>query len=89
MRIREITRQRRHDFYAIFECEHCGESFSGPGYDDARFHEVALPKLKCKSCGMGANAGVCPDCHGDGADKYGKFCQTCSGGGLVSYDERR
>ena len=38
MRIREIVYQNRRDFKAIYECESCGYSYEGRGYDDEFFH---------------------------------------------------
>ena len=51
MRIKEITSQNRRDFYAIMECEHCGNTVENvSGYDDAFFHANVIPKMKCKKC---------------------------------------
>lgn len=33
MKIKEITSQHRRDFYAVYECEHCGDETTGYGYD--------------------------------------------------------
>ena len=33
------------------ECEHCGYSHEGSGYDDANFHYNVIPNMKCKECG--------------------------------------
>lgn len=51
MRIRKITSQYRRDFLAIYECEHCGNSEEGYGYDDYNFHNKVIPEMLCKSCG--------------------------------------
>jgi len=51
MKIKKITEQYRRDFYAIYECEHCGHEISGSGYDDANFHQNVIPKMKCGKCG--------------------------------------
>jgi tRNA(Ile2) C34 agmatinyltransferase TiaS len=51
MRIKEITSQYRRDFTAIYECENCGKTEKGEGYDDFNFHHNVLPKRKCKECG--------------------------------------
>ena len=51
MRIKEIVYQCRRDFTAIYECEFCGDTFRGSGYDDLHFHNVTIPKMVCKSCG--------------------------------------
>ena len=50
MKIKEITSQNRRDFWAIYECEHCGYTEKGSGYDDANFHENVIPKMKCREC---------------------------------------
>lgn len=54
MRIKEITFQHRRDFSAIYECEHCGETRKGGGYDDDNYHRNVIPKMTCKSCGKTA-----------------------------------
>ncbi len=51
MKIKEILSQHRRDFHAIYECEHCGHTYKGSGYDDTNFHENAIPKMKCPECG--------------------------------------
>ena len=51
MRIKEITSQNRRDFYAIYECEHCGFTKKGSGYDDANFHANVVPNMVCDKCG--------------------------------------
>jgi transcription elongation factor Elf1 len=56
MRIKEITSQSRRDFYAIYECEHCGHTEEASGYDDTNFHHNVVPKMVCKSCGKTASA---------------------------------
>lgn len=40
MKIQRIVSQCRRDFKAIYECEHCGHSFTGGGYDDDNFHNL-------------------------------------------------
>lgn len=48
MRIKQILSQNRRDFWAIYECEHCGYTKKDSGYDDANFHENVIPnQLKC------------------------------------------
>ena len=54
MKIKNITSQHRRDFQAVYECEHCGASESGCGYDDANFHKNVIPRMKCKQCGKTA-----------------------------------
>ena len=54
MKIKEITSQHRRDFRAVYECEHCGATETGAGYDDANFHQNAIPKMVCKQCGKKA-----------------------------------
>ncbi len=54
MKIKTIKSQNRRDFWAIYECEHCGTTREGSGYDDANFHENVIPVMKCESCGKTA-----------------------------------
>ena len=51
MRILEIASQSRRDFYAVYECEHCGNRRKGSGYDDINFHVNVIPEMKCEKCG--------------------------------------
>lgn len=51
MRIKEIINQYRRDFTAIYECEHCGFTYKGSGYDDSYFHNFVIPQMKCPQCG--------------------------------------
>jgi transcription elongation factor Elf1 len=55
MRIRDIISQSRRDFYAVYECEHCGHERSGSGYDDSNFHDNVIPNMKCEKCGKSAS----------------------------------
>jgi len=55
MKIKKITSQSRRDFYAIYECEHCGHTEKGYGYDDANFHHNVIPEMKCSECGKPAS----------------------------------
>ena len=54
MKIKEIISQNRRDFTAIYECEHCGHTENGGGYDDTNFHKNAIPDMKCPKCGKKA-----------------------------------
>lgn len=54
MKIQKITNQNRRDFTAIYECEHCGATKTGRGYDDSNFHQNVIPKMKCSECGKTA-----------------------------------
>jgi len=54
MRIQQITNQNRRDFDAIYECEHCGHTEKGYGYDDTNFHQNIIPLKKCGKCGKTA-----------------------------------
>jgi len=54
MKIKKITHQHRRDFSAIYECEHCGHTHEGGGYDDANFHQNVIPKMECPDCGKTA-----------------------------------
>ncbi len=60
MKIKEIVSQSRRDFTAIYECEHCGATHQGSGYDDSNFHQNVIPKMKCKSCGKTAGENYRP-----------------------------
>ena len=51
MKIKTITSQHRRDFDAIYECEHCGHTQEGCGYDDSYFHQQVIPVMPCKKCG--------------------------------------
>jgi len=55
MKIKTIISQMRRDFRAIYECEHCGVTENGSGYDDRYFHTKVIPKMTCKSCGKKAD----------------------------------
>ena len=50
MRIKKIVSQDRRDFTAIYECEHCGFTYKGNGYDDSYFHYGVIPQMKCPRC---------------------------------------
>lgn len=65
MRIREIVYQNRRDFKAIYECESCGYSYEGRGYDDEFFHTKVIPDMRCPVCGAKA-----PDNYRPLATKY-------------------
>lgn len=54
MRIKELIKQHRRDFTAVFECDHCGYEDRRTGYDDRHFHQVVIPALLCPSCGKTA-----------------------------------
>lgn len=43
MRIKKIISQNRRDFQAVYECEHCGHTEKGYGYDDEYFHREVIP----------------------------------------------
>jgi len=60
MKIKTIESQSRRDFYAIYECEHCGHEERGSGYDDDNFHRNVIPAMKCKKCGMAASENYRP-----------------------------
>jgi ribosomal protein L37AE/L43A len=51
MKIKKIVIQRRRDFTAVYECEHCGHTKQGDGYDDNNFHKEVIPKMKRLKCG--------------------------------------
>jgi predicted RNA-binding Zn-ribbon protein involved in translation (DUF1610 family) len=54
MKIKEITDQNRRDFHAVYECEHCGHTRNGSGYDDSNFHQNVIPAMKCPKCDKSA-----------------------------------
>lgn len=54
MKIKTIVSQSRRDFKAIYECEHCGATKEGSGYDDDFFHKNVIPTFICEECGKTA-----------------------------------
>lgn len=60
MKIERIKSQNRRDFYAIYKCEHCGDTVEGSGYDDSNFHQNVIPSMKCKKCGLTADKNYRP-----------------------------
>ena len=60
MRIKKITSQNRRDFYADYECEHCGAIDHSFGYDDDNFHQNVIPAMRCKRCGKAASDDYVP-----------------------------
>jgi ribosomal protein L37AE/L43A len=60
MKIKTIESQSRRDFSAIYECEHCGLTNRGSGYDDDNFHRNVIPKMKCSACGKTADSNYSP-----------------------------
>lgn len=61
MRIKRIISQIRRDFYADYECEHCGYVDKNRyGYDDTNFHRNVIPKMKCPKCGKTADKNYRP-----------------------------
>jgi hypothetical protein len=54
MKIKTITDQSRRDFWCVYECEGCGRTKKGGGYDDANFHQNVIPNMKCEGCGKSA-----------------------------------
>ena len=65
MKIKKITEQTRRDFWAIYECEHCGHEEEGSGYDDTNFHQNVIPNKKCPKCGK-----IAPEDHRPLTTKY-------------------
>jgi len=55
MKIQKITSQHRRDFEAIYECEQCGHTLQGQGYDDDNFHVNVIPAMVCPECLAGAD----------------------------------
>ena len=61
MKIKKIVSQMRRDFIAIYECEHCGDTYEGTGYDDSYYHGVVIPeKMNCKKCGKASDGNYRP-----------------------------
>lgn len=60
MKIKKIVSQNRRDFAAVYECEHCGHTHQGSGYDDYFFHNNVIPDMACKMCGKKADADYRP-----------------------------
>ena len=54
MKIKNITSQHRRDFTAVYECETCGNTQEGGGYDDHYFHDRVIRNMKCEVCGKTA-----------------------------------
>lgn len=53
MKIKEITKRMNNDFYAIYECEHCGHiTEEQSGYNDANFFGNVIPNMNCEKCGL-------------------------------------
>lgn len=50
MKIKEIKTRNRRDFQAVYECEHCGHTVEGYGYDDDNFHNNVIPDMECEIC---------------------------------------
>ena len=66
MKIKEIKSQSRRDFTAVYECEHCGATCDGIGYDDTNFHQNVIPDMTCFKCDKKA-----ADTYRPLATKYG------------------
>ncbi len=56
MKIQKILRQHRRDFRAVYECESCGHTKEGSGYDDYNFHQSIIPNMACDKCGAKTTA---------------------------------
>jgi len=53
--------QIRIDFWADYECEHCGHiEENRPGYDDSYFHRTVIPAMECPKCGKTAGDNYVP-----------------------------
>lgn len=61
MRIKRKISQHRRDFWADYECEHCGHvEENKSGYDDSYFHNSVIPEMKCPQCGKNASENYKP-----------------------------
>lgn len=56
MRIKSKISQHRRDFTADYECEFCGHTVRGGGYDDAYYHQVVIPSMLCSECGKASGS---------------------------------
>lgn len=56
MKIKKIISQHRRDFTAIYECEHCRDTYEGSGYDDSYFHQDVIPEMICFRCNKKADS---------------------------------
>lgn len=56
MKIKTIKDQIRRDFTAVYECQFCGNTYEGSGYDDSYFHQKVVPDMECKKCGKSTNS---------------------------------
>lgn len=54
MKIKKMLSVHRRDFWAEYECEHCGHTHESHGYDDSHFHNNVIPDMKCEKCGKKA-----------------------------------
>lgn len=50
MRLKTKLGQHRRDFRAVYECDHCGTTVEGRGYDDVNFHQNVIPAMVCPVC---------------------------------------
>jgi len=60
MHIKKIVDQIRRDFTAVYECEHCGHSYTDNGYDDDNFHRNVVPNFECPKCSETASESYRP-----------------------------
>ena len=60
MRIKKIISQHEDEFNAVYECEHCGHTKEGNGYDDISFYDNVIPKMVCEKCGKNTSGGYRP-----------------------------
>jgi predicted RNA-binding Zn-ribbon protein involved in translation (DUF1610 family) len=51
MKLISRKNQNRRDFTGVYECEGCGHTKTGYGYDDSNFHQNVIPAMKCPACG--------------------------------------
>ena len=53
MKIKEYLGGMGNDFSATMVCEHCStESKLTSGYHDGRYHNLVIPAMHCKACGL-------------------------------------
>jgi hypothetical protein len=59
VKIKEILSEHGSDFYATYECEHCGEiTPKQSGYHDNYFHTKVIPGMVCKTCGKDRSGNI-------------------------------
>ena len=50
MKIKKVLNTYRNDFWALYECEHCGFTMQKIAYDSANYRYHVVPRMKCPMC---------------------------------------